>query len=62
MRLSDVMSNLNLSIYPIIGMLLFLSVFVGTVIMVTQRKRRAEFDLAARLPLADENTRPETRS
>jgi cbb3-type cytochrome oxidase subunit 3 len=52
--MSDVMSNLGLAVYPILGMMLFLSVFVGVVLRVTNRQRRAELDGAALLPFADE--------
>jgi cbb3-type cytochrome oxidase subunit 3 len=54
MRLSDVMSSLGLAIFPIIALGLFLSVFVGVVLRVTGRARRAELDGAALLPLAEE--------
>ncbi len=56
MRMSDVMSNLGLAIYPIVGMLLFLSVFVWVVIRVLSRSRCVELDNAALLPLADDRT------
>lgn len=54
MRMSDVMSGLDLAIYPIIALLLFLSVFVGVVLRVTGRSRRSELSRAALLPLAAE--------
>ncbi|MCC6428948.1 MAG: hypothetical protein IT435_19270 [Phycisphaerales bacterium] len=54
MRLSDIMSQLGLAAFPIIGMLLFLSVFVGVLFRVTRRHRKAELDYTVLLPLADE--------
>jgi cbb3-type cytochrome oxidase subunit 3 len=54
--MSDIVSHLDLAVFPIIGMLLFLSVFVGVVLQVTSRKRRSELDGAALLPFADETT------
>jgi cbb3-type cytochrome oxidase subunit 3 len=54
MRISDVVSSLGLAIYPIIALLLFLSVFVGVTLRVMNRARRAELDDAALLPLAEE--------
>ena len=62
MRLSDIMGGMNLAIYPIIGMGMFLSVFIGAVWGVMKRSRRAEFDSAARLPLLDDHSCPENRS
>jgi cbb3-type cytochrome oxidase subunit 3 len=61
MRLSDVMSHLGLAIYPILGMFLFLSVFVGAIVGVTRRNRRSELDAAAHLPLIDDATTQESR-
>lgn len=58
MRMSDIMSHLGLAVYPIIGMFLFLSVFVGVVLYVTRRHRRAELDRAAWLPLSEDRTSP----
>ncbi len=61
MRMSDVMSSLGLAIYPIAGMFLFLSVFIGVILQVTARRSRGVLDGAALLPLADE-TSPGPRS
>ncbi len=58
MRMSDVMSHMDLAVYPILGMMLFLSVFVGVVLQVTRRDRRTELDGAALLPFADTPTTP----
>lgn len=52
MRLTDVMSAMGLSVYPIVAMVLFAAVFVAVVARVMSRKARAEMDAAARLPLA----------
>ncbi len=54
MRMSDVISSLGLSIYPIVALVLFLLVFVGVVVKVTRRGERAELQRAALLPLHDE--------
>jgi cbb3-type cytochrome oxidase subunit 3 len=53
MKLSDLVSNLGLSIFPIVGLILFLAVFIGVVIRATSRRRAADLDHAARLPLDD---------
>jgi cbb3-type cytochrome oxidase subunit 3 len=52
--MSDVMSSLGLAIFPIIALVLFLSVFIGVVLQVTRRNRKSTLDNAAFLPLADE--------
>ncbi|HMN41093.1 MAG TPA: cbb3-type cytochrome c oxidase subunit 3 [Phycisphaerales bacterium] len=54
MRMSDIVSSLGLSIYPIVGMVLFLGVFVGVIVRIASRRRLAELDRAAWLPLADD--------
>jgi hypothetical protein len=41
MRLSDVMSHLNLTIYPIVSMVIFLSVFTGVLVRISGRRGRA---------------------
>lgn len=54
MRMSDIVSSLGLTTFPIVGMALFLSVFVGVLVRVTSRRARAELERAAMLPLADD--------
>lgn len=54
MRMSDVVSSMGLAIFPILALVLFLSVFIGVVLQVTRKHRRAELDGAAFLPLAEE--------
>ena len=54
MRMSDVVSSMGLAIFPVVALVLFLSVFIGVVLQVTRRNRRAELDGAAFLPLAEE--------
>lgn len=58
MRLTDIVSSLGLTFFPIIGMLLFLSVFVGVLVRVCAKRHRAELDRAAFLPLGDEHVAP----
>jgi cbb3-type cytochrome oxidase subunit 3 len=41
MRLSDVMSHLNLTVYPIVSLLIFLGVFAGVLVRVSGRRGRA---------------------
>ncbi|MFN7020148.1 MAG: hypothetical protein ACK4WH_02315 [Phycisphaerales bacterium] len=54
MKLSDVMGEAGLSVYPIVAMALFVAVFVAMVLKVMSRKARAGMDAAALLPLADD--------
>ncbi len=54
MRLSDIMSRLDLSIYPQIALVIFLVVFVCVMIRAFSRSRAAELDHAASLPLEDD--------
>jgi len=58
MRMSDVVSSLGSSVYPILGMALFLSVFIGVIVHVTRRHRRSELNGAALLPLAEDTAHP----
>jgi len=56
MKMSDVVSSLGLSVYPIVALVLFLLVFAGVVYRVSRRGAREELSDAARLPLHDEHT------
>lgn len=53
MKMSDLVGNLDLAIYPIVGLVLFMSVFIGVTISVMAKRRARELDDAARLPLED---------
>jgi cbb3-type cytochrome oxidase subunit 3 len=53
MRLTDVMSNLGLGIYPILALPLFIGVFVAVVVRTNKRSKRAELDRAGGLPLEE---------
>ncbi|MBL8763316.1 MAG: hypothetical protein JNM07_03495 [Phycisphaerae bacterium] len=57
MRLSDIVSSLGLAVYPIIGMLLMLSVYIGALLRVTGRNAERDLEPAALLPLADDAPR-----
>lgn len=54
MRLSDIMSYMDLAFYPKIAMAIFAGVFVLILIRVC-RASRSEMDAAARIPLDDDN-------
>lgn len=50
MRLSDVVSAMGMTVFPIIGLLMFVSVFVAMAWKVA-RATRTEMDACAHLPL-----------
>lgn len=51
MRLSDIMGNADLAIWPSIGLVLFLAIFCGVVALTFSRRRSADYQIASRLPL-----------
>lgn len=51
MRLSELMSKMDLSAYPQVALIIFLAVFAGVLVRVFSRKRGPEYRRAARLPL-----------
>lgn len=53
MRLSDIVSNLDLSIYPQVALLIFVATFIAISIRTLRRSRR-EMDAHARLPIDDD--------
>ena len=53
MRLTDIMSHMDLSVYPQIGLIIFLIVFAAVVIRVVFSKR-SDTDRLASMPLADD--------
>lgn len=52
MRLSDIMGHLDLTVWPMVAMVLFVSVYVTAVVRVCRRPA-AECRRAASLPLDD---------
>lgn len=54
MKLSDIMSHANLSIYTEIAMVLFMLVFIATAIRLWLPGRQKALQEAAQLPLNDE--------
>ena len=53
MRLSDIMSHMNLTLFPEVAMVLFLGVFAVVVWRVYRRRGAAELESHAALPLDD---------
>lgn len=54
MRLSDVMSAMDLATFPQVALVLFLGVFVVVVVRVYVRGRAADFEGVSRLPFDDD--------
>ena len=59
MRLSDVMSNMGLTSFAEIGLVLFFLVFVGIVIYTFLKRNRKKYEEASMLPLEDDDPRPD---
>jgi hypothetical protein len=59
MSLSEIMHNADLSLYPKIGLVIFLGIFV-LVCGRTLRMRRLDLDRLARLALEEDATTPAT--
>jgi cbb3-type cytochrome oxidase subunit 3 len=53
MRLSDIMAGLDLTVFPQVALVIFLTVFAAVIARTLRRSRRAELTHAAMLPLDD---------
>ena len=53
MRLGEIMSHMNLAVFPQIGLILFLTIFVGAMWRVL-RSSRSEMRACAAIPLDDD--------
>jgi len=60
MSLSEIMSSMDLAVWPQIGLILFLAAFLAIVVRVLRRKR-PDLDQIAALPLADDTPDQESR-
>ncbi len=47
------MSEMDLSFYPQVALIIFLAIFVGVIFRVFSRKRTQDYEEASRLPLDD---------
>jgi hypothetical protein len=61
MRLSDILSGVDLTVYPLIALVIFVGIFVVVLVRVARASRASIRDAAA-LPLADDAAMPGTRS
>ena len=53
MRLSDIMSSMDLAIWPQVALVIFLVVFAGVIYQVVAKSKSKDYQRAARLPLED---------
>ncbi|MBX3316714.1 MAG: hypothetical protein KF902_07615 [Phycisphaeraceae bacterium] len=53
MSLSDIMGNMDLSVYPQIGLVIFLAVFAGVVIRIFSKRHAHEWKQHASLPISE---------
>lgn len=53
MRLSDIMSNMELSTYPQVALIMFLAIFSVVVIRIINRRNLPMYEAAALIPLSD---------
>lgn len=59
MRLSDIMSAMDLAVFPEIGLVIFIGVFIALALK-TFRTPNNQSEEAARIPLSDEPVNPRT--
>ena len=57
MKLSDIMSAAELTLYPMIALILFLAVFLAVAVRLMLPGREAQWERDAALPLEDVNDR-----
>lgn len=62
MRLSDIMSGMDLTVYPEIGLVIFLGVFAAIAARLYGRRRRAELERFASMALEPEAGPEQNRS
>jgi cbb3-type cytochrome oxidase subunit 3 len=52
--MTDIISSLGLTAFPIAGLVIFLAVFLAVVFRVARPSRKAELERAGLIPLTDE--------
>ena len=62
MRLTDIVSNMNLATYPQIALIIFLAVFAAITWRVIRNRHSSEYAEAAQLPLHDSGIRPDAQN
>lgn len=56
MRLSDIMSQLGLTFYPQVALIIFLGVFIAVAIRTFRKSRKSDLESMASMPLDDAPT------
>lgn len=59
MRLSDIMGNMDLTIWPQVALVIFIGLFIGIVIRTFSKSRRPAQEEASRIPLQDDSEHTE---
>lgn len=54
MRLSELMSHMDLATYPQVALVIFLAIFVGVCVRTFSKGRKETYDRLARIPLTDQ--------
>lgn len=62
MRLSDIMSGADLTVFPEVGLIIFLLVFASIVWRVCFRAHSRDLEIHARLPFNDHSTHQQFQS
>ena len=62
MRLSELMSNMDLSIYPQIGLVMFLLIFTVVVARILNRNNNPIYEQASLIPLTEDVVTPRSQT
>ena len=54
MRLSELMSNMDLSFWPQVALIIFVAIFAGVVVKTFAKSQQTKHEAASRMPLEDD--------
>lgn len=54
MRLSELMSHMDMTFWPQVALVIFMGIFIGVLFRVFSRSRSEEYRRAAQIPLSEE--------
>lgn len=60
--MSDLMSGMGLAVWPVVALVLFVTVFVAIVARVMSKRMKAEYERAGHIPLTDDVVTPRPQS